>query len=97
MSKHNWTAQEEEQCCREVLLEYVSPKSTPSCSVTDFITYLQSKLPQIEKGSIRMKIQNIKSILEEAHIPNRLEISKLDNYSLLNLEAFNQILLELGR
>lgn len=97
MSKHTWTLQEEELCCKEALLEYVAPKTTPSRSTKDFITHLQTMLPQIERGSIRMKIQNIKTILEETHIPNRLEISRLDNYSLLNLEAFNRILLEIAR
>ena len=97
MSKHTWTLVEEQICCREVLLEYVKPSARRPKPVKDFISFLHAKLPNIEAGSIRMKIQNIKSILEEYRIPNRLEISCLDNYSLLNLEAFNQMLLELAR
>ena len=97
MSKHSWTLSEEQLCCKEVLLEYVKPSEHISKSTNQFIDYLHAKLPNIERGSIRMNVQNIKSILEEYHIPNRLDISCLDNYSLLNLEAFNQMLLELAR
>ncbi|WP_405335466.1 hypothetical protein [Fibrobacter sp.] len=97
MPKHTWTLSEEQLCCKEVLLEYVKPSEHEPKPTNQFIDYLLAKLPSIERGSIRMKIQNIKSILEEYRIPNRLDISCLDNYSLLNLEAFNQMLLELAR
>lgn len=97
MPKHTWTLTEEQICCKEVLLEYVKPHDCVPKTTKQFISYLHAKLPQIEAGSIRMKLQNIKSILEECHIPNQLDISRLDNYSLLNLEAFNHMLLELAK
>ena len=86
MPKHSWTLSEEQLCCKEVLLEYVKPSDNEPKPTKQFIDYLHAKLPNIEWDSIRMKVQNIKSILEEYRIPNRLDISCLDNYSLLNLK-----------
>ena len=71
-----WTIEEDEMCCRAVVDEYVINRR--HMHVDTLITWIM-KNPQMQHGAgiVRMRIQNIKSILDEWNVPNTLNISPL--------------------
>ena len=73
-----WSLEEDNICCKVCVDEYVINKRHMN---VDFCLGLIMKNPRVCKapGSIRMRIQNIKAILEEWEIPNTLYVSPLKN------------------
>lgn len=88
MLKHHWTFEEDYTCCFHYLL-YIFDKNKAR-NVNDLIYALSLKLPKLSRGSIRMKLQNIKQICMEHNFEDGMEISPLEKYSLQCKEAFNK-------
>ena len=91
-AKHRWSFEEDRYCCEKYIEFYVIQKSDTSAS--DFVRILASALGDIKPTSLRMKVQNIKQIMIEKHIPNSLQISPSANYSKQNLSALEIVLAE---
>ena len=88
--KHNWTFEEDYTCCMQYL-RYIFD-SSPNKNVASLIYNLSLKLPSLERGSIRMKLQNIKQICMEHSFNDEMDISPLENYSRQCLRAFVEAL-----
>lgn len=89
---HRWSLDEDRYCCEEVIRQYVMEKSQKP--VSEFVEDLSAQLADISKNSLRMKVSNIKFLLDEAGIENTLEIKPLSNCSQQNRRAMNSILKE---
>ena len=72
----NWTIEEDEICCRACVDEYIINKQ--HMNVDTLVTFIM-KDARIHRGAgtVRMRIQNIKAILDEWRVPNTLNISPL--------------------
>ena len=88
--KHRWTFEEDEICCRRYVEEYVIKKS--NLEIKEFINILNKSLEEVERLSIRMKIQNIKGILKMLEVEDSGEISLLSNWSKQNEKALKKVL-----
>lgn len=76
-----WTKEEDEILCTFCVQQYVK---TSSClSVECVISQCLSKkeFEGRSEGSIRMRIQNIKAVLEQNHIKNTIPIKPLSNFA----------------
>lgn len=85
-SKHRWSYEDDYICCQEYLkfvFDYIGDDS-----LIELVEIISRKLPHIEQGSIRMKIQNIKKIALEEGLEDRLTFSPLSNYSVQCKRAF---------
>ena len=87
MIKHNWTYDEDFICCVEYLAFVFDNYGDDS--MQRLVDILALKLPQIAKGSIRMKVQNIKQIALDAGLEDRLSFPPLAQYSAQCKHAFN--------
>ena len=74
---HRWTY-EEDYICAKACVRY---KEEEFVNIYDLLRYLSVRLPNISSGSIRMKIQNIKGVCSAYQLPNKLDVSSLDQYS----------------
>lgn len=92
--KHRWALDEDLKCCRMYLEYFVLNKS--SMDIGQFISLLEKELPNIQPNSLKMKVQNIKQILNEKGFKDTLETSPLSNYSQQNLRAMKVALAEMG-
>lgn len=97
VNKYNWSYSDDLTCCM-LYLEFATSKAYNK-SVDELIDRVENKLPQIKRGSIRMKLQNIKYLsdhLPEAkkHFPSgdRVPLSPLPAYSEQNKNAFLEAL-----
>lgn len=88
--KHCWTFDEDKLCCKRYLEFFILNKS--NLKLKNFILILENDLPNINRGSLKMKIQNIKQILIEKQIEDTLELKTLANYSKQNLRAMSLVL-----
>lgn len=88
MNNHKWTYNEDYICCLEYLA-YVFDNYEDD-SMERLIDILSLKLPQITRGSIRMKIQNIKQVALDAGLEDGLKISPLTQYSMQCKRAFSE-------
>lgn len=93
--KHRWTFQEDQECCETCVQQFVVNKS--NLSANELIKDLSDKLPEIPETSLRMKISNIKQLLEEHGIDNTLNIKPLAKYSKQNERAMNIALSKLSK
>ena len=84
--KHNWTFEEDYTCC-VYYLRYILDNSMNK-NVTELIYNLSLELPKLDRGSIRMKLQNIKQICMEHNFNDGMEISPLSKYSRQCLKAY---------
>lgn len=91
--KHIWTMEEDELCCRKYLELYVIAHSNKG--LYQFVEELSAIMPEISKGSLRMKTQNIKQLCIEHCIPDSLTVKPLSQYSKQNATAFNKVLTDL--
>ena len=95
MARHMWTKEENIFFCRRCVEEYIIKKN--STKVSDFISAIEKEMNYtIEKGSLKMKAQNVKYFLVANKIENTLEISPLSNCSKDNIEAMEKVLKELN-
>lgn len=84
MSGRKWSVEEDKICCKVCVEEYVINKK--KTTISDCIQIIKENpcMAEIDEHSIRMKIQNIKSVLnnlEKFEIQNSLEIAPLNNSS----------------
>ncbi len=86
MGKHRWSLEDDYVCCK-AYLEYVFLNEI-DYGVKELIERIYLKLPHISRGSIRMKLQNIKAVALECGLEDSLEISPLTNYSARCMRAF---------
>ena len=84
--KHRWTFQEDYVCCT-YYLRYIFNKPAGK-SVRDLIYDISLELTELESGSIRMKLQNIKQICMEYDFEDGMDISPLEKYSYQCKRAF---------
>lgn len=91
--KHRWTIAEDEYCCKKYVEEYVIKRS--SMDMSSFVRLLNKALPEIKEGSIKMKITNIKQILQDMGIEDTLVAKPLKNYSQQNKRAMQKVLQEM--
>ncbi|MDE5898362.1 MAG: hypothetical protein K2H09_03750 [Treponemataceae bacterium] len=94
----DWSTEEDKACCKACVDKYVISDAVMDCE--DFVDSVSS-LPEFQrtgrdKGSIRMKIQNIKSLLDKLHIKNSVPISPLGNASKQSRMVLKEILKEHG-
>lgn len=92
--KHRWTSAEDKYCCQSYIEYYVMNKS--SMDAATFVGMLQKTLPDIQRSSLKMKVQNIKQIVAELGIKDTLLCSPLRNYSMQNKNALMEVLREKG-
>ena len=92
--KHRWTMEEDVYCCRRYVEQYVIKKS--SMEFLTFLKQLDNELEDVQQGSIRMKIQNIKQVLMELEVEDTLVVSPLKQYSKQNRKAMEEVLKEMN-
>lgn len=85
-TKHKWTEKEDRIVIEEVFRTYVQNKN-----LLLFIRELSKKLPNIPERSLRMKISNIKALLNKSETPNTLTIAPLSNSSKQCEDCFDEI------
>lgn len=95
VEKHKWTLQEDLECCETCIQQFVVNKT--NLSMNELINDLSRKLPDISENSLRMKVQNIKQLLEEHGINNTLNTKPLGNYSKQNERAMSLALSRLNK
>ncbi len=77
--KISWTEVEDKICCQAFLEEYVFlKKDTDVEKVLDDIKDYENFIER-DRSSIRMRLQNIKALVEELHIQNTARITPLNN------------------
>lgn len=91
---HRWTLEEDTICCRRFLECYVLQKS--NMDTAQFLQMLSKEVPDVSEGSLRMKIQNIKYLAEQAGLKNTCTIKWLSQYSMQCAKAFRQVMQELN-
>lgn len=91
---HRWTLEEDTICCRRFLECYVLQKS--NMDTVQFLQMLSKEVPDVSEGSLRMKIQNVKYLAEQAGLKNTSTIKWLSQYSLQCAKAFRQAMRELN-
>lgn len=84
--RHNWTLEEDSILAEAVFKTYVKPTlsknaeaSAEPMEMKDFVSILHKKLSDIEPGSIRMRLSNIKAILTEHKTSNSMKIRELNH------------------
>lgn len=85
--KYRWSLEDDFICCMEYLtfvFDHIGDDD-----LTTFVSRLAQRLPHIERGSLRMKAQNIKQIALEQGLEDRLTFSPLANYSRQCKRAFS--------
>lgn len=88
--KHCWTYEENINFVKYIRDHFVDNNS--GLNIDDAVNELyEINCGKIKKSSIKMKIQNIKTLLEDHAIKNTLYCSPLRNYSQDNLSAFKKI------
>ena len=92
MSKHNWTYEENEICCRRYLENYVLRNS--GLSMSTFAKRLKQEMPQLKETSIKNKISNIRYLSLNAGLADSMCCAPLANCSADNVAAFNALLRE---
>lgn len=84
--KHNWTYSENEYCVEEVFKTFVINKEYDfEFIITKLYIHFDG---EIKKSSIKMKLQNIKYLLNLNNVPNTLMLAPLENISEDNVYAF---------
>ena len=91
---HRWTMEEDAICCKRFLEYYVLQGS--NLDTIQFLQMLAKEVPDVSEGSLRMKIQNIKYLVEREGIENTSTLKWLSQYSVQCEKAFYQALRELN-
>lgn len=95
-TRKKWTIEEDTACCNACIDNYVIEHS--SMERERFVDKVSS-MPQFagrDKSSVRMRIQNVKALLEEMHIENSLPIRPLANVAKQTRETLKSLLQERG-
>ncbi len=98
MGKHRWTYNEDLICCREYLALVFEANGNMffDYSFADIVRRGAIKVPLVEEGSVRMKLQNIKHIALEYGLHDNLPIKPLASYSQQNFRAFCEAVKEIN-
>ena len=88
-----WTDADNYEISKAVLKEYAIKRS--SKPVREFVDNLTLPTPH-SKGSLRVKVQNTKYLLEDRKIPNTLTISARPNCSKAHGAQFDKARMDLG-
>ncbi|WP_440557386.1 hypothetical protein [Treponema succinifaciens] len=91
-----WNIEEDEACCRVCVEKYVVEKRHIDIELCLEIIKKNPVISQRDTKSIRMRIQNIKALLNKWKIENTLDISPLNNASSKTRRCLQRILEELG-
>lgn len=83
---HNWTYNENEACVGQAFKSFVIERDYDYEFVINKLYYHFEGA--ITKGSIRMKLQNIKFLFNKYNIPNTLCLTALSEFSYDNELAF---------
>ena len=86
MEKHHWTYEENEYCVEQAFENFLLKREYDYDSVINNL-YIHFD-GEIKRGSLKMKLQNIKYLFNKYNVPNTLFISELDNVSADNEYAF---------
>ena len=89
--KHKWTFEEDFICCKQYIY-YIYDDEYSVKNLYDLIHTLSILLPEISAGSIKMKLQNIKQISDEAGFNDKMNITPLEQYSYQCKKAFIEAL-----
>lgn len=95
-TRKKWTIEEDIACCNACIDNYVTEQS---CMERERFVDKVSSMPQFagrDKSSVRMRIQNVKALLEEMHIENSLPIRPLANVAKQTRETLKNLLQERG-
>ena len=92
MSRHYWTYEENEICCRRYLESFVLKNS--GLSMSAFAKTLKQEMPQLKESSIKNKISNIRYLSLNAGLADSMSCAPLANCSADNVAAFNALLRE---
>lgn len=88
----NWSYEDNKICSRAVIEYFVTGKNAPE--ISDVISLIKTQCPHLREESIKMKLQNIKYLLEKWYIPNSLTLSPLENASEDSIKALDECLKE---
>ena len=87
MEKHQWTDEECEVVCKVFKDELVDSYG----SVDNAIEKIEGLCPDLQPGSIRMKISNTIYICDELGINYNCTLKSLDHYSVQHRRAFKKV------
>ena len=89
MTNHSWTYQENEFCVEQAFKSFVIERDYDYEFVINKLYHHFEGA--ITKGSIRMKLQNIKYLFNKFNVPNTLTLTALYEVSSYNEQAFTAI------
>ena len=84
---HKWTDKECIVVCEVFKRDFVDSSS----SLVNAISSIMKECPDLENGSVRMKISNTVQLCKEFSIRHTCQISTLKNYSQQHLKAFKKV------
>ena len=87
--KHIWTNDEIEIVYKTIIQEYVLNEQKDINTILDI---LYEELREISSGSIKNRVQNLKSLLMEWEVPNSLNISPLAHVASKDRKILKQLL-----
>lgn len=87
MEKYKWSLDDDYLCCMTYIRAVFDWEGKDDLDT--IVDVISDALPYIPRGSIRMKMQNIKQIALDSGLDDRLEISPLTNYSKQCKRAFD--------
>lgn len=96
MGKQIWTLEEDRICCEICVREFVKIKN--DLTSEECLTLIQEheEISKRDRSSIRMRLQNIKSLLEEWEISNNLPLKSLTNAAKQTRDILAEELLKAG-
>lgn len=87
---HRWTVEEDEICCKMFLEYYVIRQGR--IDIARFLQILSEEVPEVSKGSLRMKMQNIKYLSVKAGLNDTFPLKWLSQCSSQCEKAFERVL-----
>ena len=88
MTKHKWNYAEDFNCC--VFYLWSVFMNVGDDRLTALVDILAEDIRHIDRGSLRMKLQNIKAIALDAGLEDRFTFTPLNRYSKQCAEAFDR-------
>ena len=93
-NKHIWTNNEIEIVYKTIIQEYVLNEQKEQKDINSILDILceNNELRTIPRGSIKNRVQNLKSLLMEWEVPNSLNISPLAHVVFKDRKILKQLL-----
>lgn len=92
-AKHRWTFEEDFIVCKNFIDKYVVQKS--AAGIQTVVSKVKEELPEINEGSVRMKMQNISALCSKYQVAATAKIKNLGQYSTQLEKAFKAAMAEL--